>query len=218
MTDDKITSLRAIPARHAQPDPSTLSTLPKGGTQLTYMGHADCTLALIDVDPAWNWHPVAIDPETGGPKITPQGKRLVLWGYLEVLGVSRLCVGTCDAGKGDPEKELIGDLLRNGAMRFGIGTKLWSKATDADPAGSGRSGGYELRRQAPPAATQPAPAALALFERVKATKGTPLADVLRGLAAENNRKLTAAELDADPAWAELVIAVLNGEVVGDANG
>ena len=236
---DTAAALRAVPTRHAQPDPSTLATLPKGGAQLTYMGHAEVTLALIDVDPAWNWHPVAIDTETGGPKITPQGKRLVLWGYLEVLGVQRLCVGTCDAGKGDPEKELIGDLLRNGAMRFGIGTKLWSKAVDADPAGSGRSGGYEPRRPTPPAAPppppsantaawsgrreqpaapQPAPAALALFERVKATKGTPIADVLRGLAAENNRKLTAAELDADPAWAELVTAVVNGEVIGDVNG
>jgi len=218
MSADTAAALRAVPTRHAQPDPSTLATLPKGGAQLTYMGHAEVTLALIDVDPTWNWHPVAIDTETGGPKITPQGKRLVLWGYLEVLGVQRLCVGTCDAGKGAPEKELIGDLLRNGAMRFGIGTKLWSKAVDADPAGSGRSGGYEPRRSAPPAAPQPAPAALALFERVKATKGTPLADVLRGLAAENNRKLTAAELDADPAWAELVTAVVNGEVIGDVNG
>jgi len=218
MSADTAAALRAVPTRHAQPDPSTLATLPKGGAQLTYMGHAEVTLALIDVDPAWNCHTVAIATETGGPKITPQGKRLVLWGYLEVLGVQRLCVGTCDAGKGDPEKELIGDLLRNGAMRFGIGTKLWSKAVDADPAGSGRSGGYEPRRPAPPAAPQPAPAALALFERVKATKGTPLADLLRGLAAENNRKLTAAELDADPAWAELVTAVVNGEVIGDVNG
>jgi hypothetical protein len=181
------------------------------------MGHAEVTLALIDVDPAWNWHPVAIDPETGGPKITPQGKRLVLWGYLEVLGVQRLCVGTCDAGKGDPEKELIGDLLRNGAMRFGIGTKLWSKAVDADPAGSGRSGGYEPRRTAP-AAPQPSSSAVALFDRVKATKGTPLADVLRSLAADNNRKLTVADLDADPTWAELVTAVVNGEVIGGVNG
>jgi hypothetical protein len=214
---DTAAALRAVPARHAQPDPSTLATLPKGGAQLVYMGHAEVTLALIDVDPAWNWHPVAIDPETGGPKITPQGKRLVLWGYLEVLGVQRLCVGTCDAGKGDPEKELIGDLLRNGAMRFGIGTKLWSKAVDADPAGSGRSGGYEPRRSAP-AAPQPSSSAVALFDRVKATKGTPLADVLRGLADENNRKLTVADLDADPAWAELVTAVVNGEVIGDVNG
>ena len=203
-------ALRAIPARHAQPDPSTLSTLPKGGTNLLYMGHAEVTLALIDVDPEWTWHPVAIDPETGGPRITPQGKRLVMWGYLEVLGVKRICVGTCDANKAECEKELIGDLLRNGALRFGIGTKLWSKATDADPAGSGRAGGYEPRRQAP----QQRPVdALALFERVKTTKDTPLADVLRGLAADNGRKLTAAELDADPRWAELVTAVLNGEVV-----
>ena len=207
MTTDATEALRAVVGRHAQPDPSTLATLPKGGTNLTYMGHAEVTLALIDVDPAWNWTPVAFDAETGGPKVQLQGKRLVMWGYLTVLGVSRLCVGTCDAGKGDPEKELIGDLLRNGAMRFGIGTKLWSKAVDADPAGSGRPGGYERRPAPTPAVSQ---SAVALFERVKATKGTPVADELRALATENNRKLSTDAFDSDPMWAELVAATVAG--------
>ena len=45
-----------------------------------------------------------------------------------------MAVGTCEARKADPEKELIGDLLRNAGLRFGIGTKLWSKAADAEPA------------------------------------------------------------------------------------
>lgn len=207
MTADATEALRAVVGHHAQPDPSTLATLPKGGTNLTYMGHAEVTLALIDVDPAWNWTPVAFDAETGGPKVQLQGKRLVMWGYLTVLGVSRLCVGTCDAGKGDPEKELIGDLLRNGAMRFGIGTKLWSKAVDADPAGSGRPGGYERRPAPAPTVSQ---SAVALFERVKATKGTPVADELRALATENNRKLSTDAFDSDPTWAELVAATVAG--------
>jgi len=207
--------LGAVPAKHAQPDPSTLATLPKGGQQLSYMGHAEVTLALIDVDPAWTWTPVAIDPETGGPKIALQGKRLVLWGYLEVLGVSRLCVGTCDAGKGDPEKELIGDLLRNGAMRFGIGTKLWSKATDADPAGSGRAGGYERSRskgggggRAEVADTTP-PNSVALFERLKAAAGTPQADKAKEFAHDNGKKLNVPTFAADPAFAEQVAAILD---------
>jgi len=210
--------LGAVPAKHAQPDPSTLATLPKGGQQLSYMGHAEVTLALIDVDPAWTWTPVAIDPETGGPKIALQGKRLVLWGYLEVLGVSRLCVGTCDAGKGDPEKELIGDLLRNGAMRFGIGTKLWSKATDADPAGSGRAGGYDRSRSqdggggrtaANVADTTPSGPA-ALFERLKAAVGTPQADAAKEFAHGNGKKLNVPTFAADPAFAEQVAAILDG--------
>jgi hypothetical protein len=68
-----------------------------------------------------------------------------MWGWLVVHGTRRLCVGTCEASKGDPEKELIGDLLRNGAMRFGIGTRLWSKSDSADPAGSGKAGGYDRK-------------------------------------------------------------------------
>ena len=127
--------LRAIPDKHAQPDPSTLATLPKGGVNLSYMGHAEVTLALIDVDPCWTWEPLAYDPTTGGPMITTEGNRLVMWARLTVCGKPVIGVGTCESRKGDPEKELIGDFLRNAAMRFGIGTKLWSKATSGDPVG-----------------------------------------------------------------------------------
>lgn len=166
-TPDTVTDrLRAIPVRYATPDPATLSKLPRatgpredrrkgscaecGGwhdhpaIHIDYQGHADVTLALIDVDPAWSWRPVAFDAD-GAPLVRPLDSRLVMWGYLSVLGVERLCVGTCDDNKGDPEKELIGDLLRNGAMRFGIATKLWSKVDRADPAGSDEAGGYEGR-------------------------------------------------------------------------
>ena len=146
--------LSAIPDRYAQPDPSTLATLPKptvknaekgrcnecGGwhglpaVHLPYMGHAEITLALIEIDPLWNWEPFTTDD--GLPAINKEGNRLVMWVRLTVLDKTIICVGTCEAGKGDPEKELIGDLLRNCAMRFGIGTKLWSKA-DRDMAESG---------------------------------------------------------------------------------
>lgn len=165
-------ALAFIPTKYASPDPKILSKLPKptnrnnekgkckecGGwhglpaVHLDYMGHADVTLALLDVDPLWSWEPVAFDPLTGGPIIGQQGNRLVMWARLTVLGKPMLGVGTCEAGKADPEKELIGDFLRNAAMRFGIATNLWSKADSADPAGSGEGGGYGLR---PGAAAKP---------------------------------------------------------------
>ena len=169
MTDTEA-RLRSVVAGYAAPDPSTLATLPKGGANLSYMGHAEVTLALIDVDPLWTWEPLAIDPETGGPLIATQGNRLVMWGKLTVHGKSIIGVGTCEARKGDPEKELIGDFLRNAAMRFGIGTKLWSKATDADPVSHGAAGGYDKRRQ-----PEPAPDAVAvLFDRIASYgKGDP---------------------------------------------
>lgn len=195
--------LAAVPGKYATPDPSIVSTIPKGGVQLAYVGHAEITLALIDVDPCWTWEPVAIDPTTGGPVISKQGNRLVMWGHLEVLGVRRLCVGTCLESNGDPEKELIGDLLRNGAMRFGIGTKLWSKADSADPAGSGGKGGYG--RDEPTYSAR----AIAAFEACKKA-GPELRAELQALAQENGKKLTVAALDADERWLELVEATIAG--------
>jgi hypothetical protein len=165
MTEQNGADIRAIKEKWAQPPAHMVSKLPKGKkdsaaksscavcggyhetnwVHLDYMGHADVTLALLDVDPMWSWEPTALD-EVGAPVIIRKGDRLVMWGKLTVLGKSVLAVGTCEASKGDPEKELIGDLLRNGAMRFGIGTALWSKGDHgADPAGSGASGGYEDR-------------------------------------------------------------------------
>lgn len=199
---DPIAALAAIPRQFAQPDPDTLATLPKGGAQLSYMGHAEVTLALIAVDPAWNWRPMALDVDTGTPVIAVAPKRLTMWGYLTVQGVERLCVGTCEPHKGDPEKELIGDLLRNGAMRFGIGTKLWSKAVAADPAGRDDD---TTHYAAPPPIT---PAARALYARVVATKGTPCADTLKAFAADEGKKLTARDFEADSTFAEQVADIL----------
>lgn len=178
--------LDKIPATYAQPDPHTLSKLPKptskdnpkgkcdecGGwhglpaIHLDYMGHADLTLALIDIDPDWNWEPAAIDPASGGPAIQQQGGRLVMWAKLTLAGKTILGVGTCGSGQGDPEKELIGDFLRNAAMRFGVATKLWSKADTADPAGSGEGGGYD-RPRARPAQRNAGPDALANDAQLK---------------------------------------------------
>ena len=189
--------LGAIPAKHAQPDPSTLATLPKGGAQLTYMGHAEVTLALIDVDPLWTWEPLAYDPIAGAPVITHEGNRLVMWARLTVCGKSIIGVGTCEARKGDPEKELIGDFLRNAAMRFGIGTKLWSKAASADPAGRDD-------RDEPTYSK----ASLDLFEGIKATKGTPVADLLKGLADDAGLKLNVPTIDGDPKFAAQLEQIL----------
>jgi hypothetical protein len=172
MTDTRCTELAAIPARYAQPDKDTLAYLPKGGAQLAYMGHGEVTLALLEVDPLWTWEPLAIDHDTGEPRIIHKGKRLIMWGYLTVLDQRRLCVGTCDDTKGDPEKELVGDLLRNGAMRFGIGTKLWSKATSADPAGRADTTRAPQRQSAPPSS----PAASSITAAQKAKMHATFAD------------------------------------------
>lgn len=129
--------LRDVPDRWADPPSHMIGKLPKGGAQLDYMGHADITLALIDVDPEWTWEPGwhstagPIDPFAMGPG--------VLLARLTVHGKTLPCVGTIEARKVDTEsalKELVSDMLRNGAMRFGIATLLWAKSqrrgTDPD--------------------------------------------------------------------------------------
>lgn len=92
---------------------------------LDYAGHAAVTDRLLSVDPLWSWEPLSLGP-TGLPAVSEQGGTLALWIRLTVCGVTRLGVGTC-APKPDAVKELIGDAIRNAAMRFGVGLDLWSK-------------------------------------------------------------------------------------------
>ena len=88
---------------------------------LSYVGHAALTARLLDADPRWSWEPVAFGPD-GLPVISGGG----LWIRLTVAGVTRLGYGDAP-GKRDATKELIGDALRNAAMRFGAALDLWSK-------------------------------------------------------------------------------------------
>lgn len=91
---------------------------------LDYVGHAALTDRLLDTDPLWDWKPMAFDAE-GLPKLDKTGG---LWIYLTVCGVTRPGYGNAE-GKtgGDAVKELIGDALRNAAMRFGAALELWHK-------------------------------------------------------------------------------------------
>jgi len=88
---------------------------------LDYVGHAEITDRLIAVDPCWGWEPVAFGQD-GLPHMGNGG----LWIRLTVAGVTRLGFGSADGKTGpDAVKEMIGDALRNAAMRFGVGLDLW---------------------------------------------------------------------------------------------
>lgn len=104
-----------------------ISKLPKHGTYLSYVGHAALTDRLLDADPNWSWEPMAVDP-MGLPMFDSTGG---LWIRLTVCGVTRIGYGHAAEKKGmDPgnrEKEVIGDALRNAAMRFGAALDLWHK-------------------------------------------------------------------------------------------
>ena len=125
-TDERRNGLLAIVNDLAQPDPSMVSKLDRGkGLKLDYVSHADTTIMLCKADPLWTYD--YNRDERGRMDVYESGSLLVLEGTITVFGVTRPCVGTCEKRKVEQHKELTGDLIRNGAMRMGIATKLWSK-------------------------------------------------------------------------------------------
>jgi hypothetical protein len=124
--NNKAEELRNILKDYAKPDPSIVQQLPKGGTKLDFVGHADITRILIEIDPYWSWEPCGW--VQGRPAIHVENGMATMWGWLTVHGKEMLGVGSVKADKGDYEKELIGDFLRNASMRYGIALSLWSKS------------------------------------------------------------------------------------------
>ena len=124
--NNKAEELRNILKDYAKPDPSIVQQLPKGGTKLDFVGHADITRILIEIDPYWSWEPCGW--VQGRPAIHVENGTATMWGWLTVHGKEMLGVGSVKADKSDYEKELIGDFLRNSSMRYGIALSLWSKS------------------------------------------------------------------------------------------
>jgi hypothetical protein len=117
--------LQEVLNKYAVPDPKIVGKLPKGGTQLDFVGHADITRILIEIDPHWRLIPIAW--ENGRPAMNVVNDMATMWFELTLLGTPRLAIGTAKANAFDLDKQLYGDALRNGAMRFGISLSLWSK-------------------------------------------------------------------------------------------
>lgn len=101
--------------------PEQIGKLPKGGKTLDYVGHAEVTDRLLQVDPEWSWEPMTpppgFDPAAG------------LWIRLTVAGVTRIGFGEASGGftEADKIKAGISDAIRNAAMRFGVALDLWMK-------------------------------------------------------------------------------------------
>ena len=87
---------------------------------LDYVGHAALTDRLLDCDPHWYWEPYV------APGLPNAGNGM--WIKLHVCGQSQIGYGHADGKQGgDAIKEIIGDALRNAAMRFGAALDLWHK-------------------------------------------------------------------------------------------
>lgn len=98
------------------------------GMHLDYVGHGAVTDRLLSVDPHWSWEPLSFE-ENGLPRFVRAGagNALGFWIKLTVCDVTRLGYGSVTGDASDAEKQLIGDAIRNAAMRFGVALDLWSK-------------------------------------------------------------------------------------------
>ncbi len=106
--------------------PGAIGQLPRAGIKLDYVGHAAVTDRLLKADPAWTWEPLAFGDD-GRPLIIVRGSEASMWIRLTVCDVTRIGVGTVKSDAFEVEKQLIGDAIRNAAMRFGVALDLWSK-------------------------------------------------------------------------------------------
>jgi hypothetical protein len=118
--------LEEIIGKYGVPDPKIVGKLPKGGMQLDFVGHADVTKMLIEIDPEWTWEPTAFDVN-GLPAYRVENGMAHMAGWLTILGVRRLGIGSVMHNKPDLLKELISDFIRNASMRFGVCLSLWTK-------------------------------------------------------------------------------------------
>jgi hypothetical protein len=134
-TNQPINKLLDVLNKYAVPDPKIVGKLPKGGSSLSYVGHADITKMLIEVDSSWTWEPVAFDTD-GLPAYRVENGMAHMAGWLTIHGVRRLGIGSVTHNKPDLLKELASDFLRNAAMRFGICLSLWTKQEWEDLGGT----------------------------------------------------------------------------------
>lgn len=106
---------------------SQIQQLPKGGIRLDYVSHGNVTRRLLEVDPDWNWEPMAFD-DNGLPLFDERGG---LWIKLTVGGITRIGYGEPQGSDAyDRIKGAIGNAIRVAAMRFGVALDLWAKDFD----------------------------------------------------------------------------------------
>lgn len=143
---------------------------PMPAKHLRYVGHARITQRLNEVDPFWDWEPMAYD-EKGQPLIEDG----CMWIYLTVLGVTHKGFGSARSVYGaDAKKAVIGDAIRNAAMRFGCGLEMWFTQSEDAVMANG-----------------PAKRLRAAVEAVSAPKAVPFAPTLKRNATEAQKALLA---------------------------
>ena len=177
---------------------------------LDYVGHAALTDRLLDCDPEWNWSPLSA---TGLPEMDAHGG---MWITLTVCGVSRIGYGHPD-GKtgGNAIKEVIGDALRNAAMRFGAALDLWHKGDlhgpeeDDGEAARRDKATQEDNRRTPPALKEPV---------VHSPKPEALRDTLIGNVQHHDDPRYKADLERLRAISEEFAGAVDDAIVAHISG
>ncbi len=200
MDEPNAEKLRLVLDKYAVPDPKIVGKLPRGNIQLDYVGHAEITRILTEIDPLWKLEPLKIDDD-GLPAYRVENGMAHMMGALTLLGHTRLGVGSAPHNKQDLLKELWSDLIRNCSMRFGIAVSLWSKEE-----WGGDTAPTSAPKKKAPAKKAPEPAPVAddeladtqVIEKfVNACKGAGLEvqEVCRHADVPNLQTATLADLD-----------------------
>lgn len=164
---------------------------------LDYVGHAALTDRLLDVDPHWSWEPMGY-AEGGLPAFDRNGG---LWIKLTICGITRPGYGSADGKNGgDAVKEIIGDALRNAAMRFGAALDLWHKGdlhTDeetSEGSAGGPAEGQSRKGELSPGGSTPDSRWAELVQLIEATN-TNVGKLLQFYNAPDLDALTEAQAD-----------------------
>lgn len=200
MDEPNAEKLRLVLDKYAVPDPKIVGKLPRGNIKLDYVGHAEITRILTEIDPLWKLEPLKIDDD-GLPACRVENGMAHMMGALTLLGHTRLGVGSAPHNKQDLFKELWSDLIRNTAMRFGICVSLWSKEE-----WGGESDVAPAPKKKAPAKKAPEPASVAddeladtqVIEKfINACKGAGLdpQEVCKHATVKDFKTATLADLD-----------------------
>jgi len=199
MENKETAELLKVLHNYAVPDPKIVGKLPKGGTSLDYVGHADITRILIEIDPHWRLVPIAW--ENGRPLVNIVNDMATVWFEMTLLGQARLAIGSAKANSLDLDKILYGDALRNGAMRFGIGLSLWTKQEWEDldhhtPAPAPRPAAKPAAKPAGKASPtkELTEEQIAQFKAACDNVGLNIVDVIAHAGIDSNRPLIEADL------------------------
>ena len=193
--------LRAFHEKWFQPPKALIGQMNRGGTTLDFLGHGNATRALIEADPLWAWRPMAQD-EDGLPKfdLDKNGEPCGLWIVLTLHNKSLPGYGSVEGRKTEKVKELIGDAIRNAAMRFGLALALWIKDDElgmtfagAETVGVSRANKGGSGRVTPPPASD-APAAPADLEVAAAIKTVAVRNKALGRSDSELRSLASEAL------------------------